>query len=165
VLARRKSLRADFQGLTRVLERRRANAASMARADAVIADMAATYTRPASEVPRLAVWDMQLALAQACWLHGQPTKAVDLALGALKSLGFEIEGGDVAGGGTATVLVVKRWGLMVGESVIDCWMLLRDAYRLLAPGLADVAEGYARVAYRICFGEEETFERTYGNRN
>jgi hypothetical protein len=164
VLARRESLRAEFQGLMRVLERRKANAASIARGEGIIASVVATYIRPTGEVPRLGVWDMQLALAQACWQHGQPTKAVELALGALESLGFEIDGGVVTGGGTVKEVVVRKWGLMMGEGVIECWMLLRNAYRLLAPGLVATAEGYARVAYRICFGEDETFERTYGRR-
>jgi hypothetical protein len=58
------------------------------------------------------------------------------------------------------MLVVRRWGLLV-DGVVDCWMFLRDAYRELAPELVAPAEAYARTAYGMVFGEEETFE-AYG---
>ncbi|KAK4127731.1 hypothetical protein N657DRAFT_631496 [Parathielavia appendiculata] len=89
--------------------------------------------------------------------------AVKLALGRLAPLEYEIEDGAVPGASAATV-VVRKWGSFV-DSVVDCWMLLRDAYRLVAPDLAAPAERYARIAYRTCFGEDDTFDVTYDNPN
>ncbi|KAK4042680.1 SET domain-containing protein [Parachaetomium inaequale] len=132
-----------------------------ARIEAVLGAMAATYSRPASEVPRLAVWEaMQGALMTALGMRAghrqevQPRRVVKLLLAALGSLGYVIEGG-VSG-----TMVVRQWGLLV-DGVMGCWMLLRDAYCLAAPELVVPAEGYARTAYRMVFGEDETFE-TYG---
>lgn len=48
------------------------------------------------------------------------------------------------------------------DGVVDWWVLLQDAYRMAAPELTAPAEGYARTAYRICVGEDETFDETYG---
>lgn len=158
VRAKRESLRADLQRSLWILEQTGAT-----EIDATLAAMAATYKQPAHEVPRLAGWDIQLALAQVFWQCLQPTKAIELALGALASLGHDIDGGNLPRKGSTTV-VVRRWGLML-DGIINCWMLLRDAYRLAAPDLASPAEGYARISYRICFGEDETFDKTYGNRS
>jgi len=45
--------------------------------------------------------------------------------------------------------------------VVAAWVLLRDIYRLAAPELVVPTEGYAKAAYRMVFGEDETFE-SYG---
>lgn len=60
-------------------------------------------------------------------------------------------------------LVGQRWGLMTDGvvTVVGCWMILCCAYHQLAPILTSQAEGYARVSYRICIGEDETFDSTY----
>ncbi|GAB1310474.1 SET domain-containing protein [Madurella fahalii] len=156
IFAKRKSLRADLVGCIQIFKQ-----TSAAKVGAIIAAIAATYKRPAHEVPRLAVWDIQLALAGAFWQHLQPIETIELALGALASLGYDIDGGSLPRKRNTTI-VVRRWGLMV-NGVINCWILLRDAYRLAAPDLVGPAEGYARISYRICVGEAETFDETYGN--
>jgi hypothetical protein len=128
--------------------------------------MGATYDRPASEVPRLAVWEVLHAVMERVLrmrglvLQQQAGWVVRLVLGALAALGFVVEGGVVGAAAAGGMLVVRRWGLVV-DGVVDCWMFLTDAYRVLAPGLVAPAEGYARAAYRMVFGEDETFE-AYG---
>ncbi|KAK0717706.1 hypothetical protein B0T26DRAFT_854808 [Lasiosphaeria miniovina] len=123
--------------------------------------MAATYGAPASDVPRLAVWmAVQSALVKMLKAGGlgmgpvvlRPVRMVELLLAALAALGFVIDAG--------AALVVRRWGLLATD-VVDLWLLLRDAYYLAAPELVTAAEGYARTAHRIVFGEDETFE-SYG---
>ena len=47
------------------------------------------------------------------------------------------------------------------DGLIKCWMLLSDAYHLVAPDLERQAEEYAKISYRICVSEDETFEETY----
>jgi len=58
-------------------------------------------------------------------------------------------------------IVVREWGLMV-DGVVDVWLFLRDGYRMVAPELAAPAEEYARAAYRMVYGEDETFD-SYGD--
>ncbi|KAK3360563.1 TPR domain protein [Lasiosphaeria hispida] len=103
----------------------------------------------------LVMSDLQLVLSREYKERMQPVEAGIMALAALKSFGFVIEGGKLpqrtGSGGPA----VKEWGLMT-DNVVDCWIYLRDAYCLVTPGLAVAAEGYAKTAYRICIGEDET---------
>lgn len=56
-------------------------------------------------------------------------------------------------------LEVKRWGLMV-DGVFECWMGLSKTLSIVAPELAPQAQGHAKVVYKICMGEDETFEET-----
>lgn len=41
-------------------------------------------------------------------------------------------------------------------------MTLSYAYRYVAPELVSQAEAYARISYKICIGEDETFDKTSG---
>ncbi|KAJ6019633.1 hypothetical protein N7522_001700 [Penicillium canescens] len=46
-----------------------------------------------------------------------------------------------------------------------CRRVLDDSsgsYQTLAPGLEAQAEQYARISYRNCVGEEQSFDETYG---
>jgi hypothetical protein len=44
------------------------------------------------------------------------------------------------------------------DYVVEAWIHLRTAYVAVAPHLCQKAEEYARVAYKICTGEDVTFE-------
>ena len=90
----------------------------------------------------------------------QPLKAIEFALKALESLGYVIEGGKPPFIPNTT-LVIKKWGLMV-DSLVGCWMCLSGAYREVLCGLEAQAEEYAKITYRVCVGEDETFEEVYG---
>ncbi|KAK3898795.1 hypothetical protein C8A05DRAFT_18681, partial [Staphylotrichum tortipilum] len=147
------ALCADAKGLGEgVVERRRAlvegvrqavkDGVSTASRDAVLRRVESglealeqTYTRPAEEVPRL--------------------EAVRLMLRALKALGYVIDGGERG------TVVVRKWGPVVGGE-IKFWVLLCNAYQETAPELVAPAEEYARTAYRILVGEDETFGQTLG---
>jgi hypothetical protein len=155
VLAKRKSLRADV--LKRFQSGKKTDAAKI---ETILATIAATYSRPAFEVPHLPIWDPQLALAKMYTQQNQPVKAIDSALRVLASLGYVIDGGNLPRA-SGTPMVVKQWGLMI-DRLIECWMLLSGAYHLVAPDLETQAEEYARISYKICVGEDETFDETYG---
>jgi SET domain. len=126
-----------------------------------ISNLASTYSRPASEVPHLTLDMPYLSLAAIYASSRKQEKSVEFGLKALESLGFVIEGGNLPHVSNAP-LVVKKWGLM-DVGVVGCWMILFFAYRELAPTLASQAEGYARVSYKICVGEDETFDKTYSS--
>jgi hypothetical protein len=90
----------------------------------------------------------------------QPKKAIECGLKALESLGYVIDSGNFPRA-PKTSLVVKKWGLML-DLLVNCWMLLALAYSNVAPELEAKAETYAKLTYRICVGEDETFHETYG---
>ncbi|KAF8850697.1 SET domain-containing protein [Acephala macrosclerotiorum] len=154
-LARRKSLKAD---LLKCFQSRKG--ADVAKIETILAKMANTYSHPAFEVPQLSIWDPLLALAEMYTEQGNPFKVIDSALRVLASLGYIIDGGNLPRT-SRLPMVVKKWGLMM-DRLIECWMLLSNAYRLVAPDLEAQAEEYARISYRICVGEGETFDETYG---
>jgi hypothetical protein len=124
-----------------------------------ISTLASTYCRPASEVPRLALDSPYLSLAAIYASSRNHKKAVEFGLMCLESLGFVVKGGKIPHV-SEVPLVVQKWGLMT-DGVVGCWMILCSSYQELAPILASQAEEYARVSYRICVGEDETFDRTY----
>ncbi|KAL5361470.1 hypothetical protein BJX96DRAFT_185299 [Aspergillus floccosus] len=119
-----------------------------------------TYSHPASEVPRLATWSPHLSLAAAYLVSHNPEKAVTSGLRALQSLGYVVEGGEIPQV-QDTSLLVRKWGLMT-DGVVGCWMILRHAYHQIAPSLEPQAHAYAKLCYKICVGEDETFDGTYG---
>jgi hypothetical protein len=124
-----------------------------------ISRVADTYHRPACEVPRLALYSAYLSLAAFYGARRKQNQSVKFGLKTLESLGIVVEGGDIPHV-PGVPLVVKQWGLM-NDSVIGCWMILCAAYQQLAPALASQAEDYAKVSYKICVGEDETFDQTY----
>lgn len=118
-----------------------------------------TFTRSGTEVPRLCLWDPALALSCIYEAQRKPLKAIEWGLKGLEALGYVIEGGSMPRASDAP-LVVKRWGLMENE-LVGGWIALSRAYRLVAPDLEPAARAYAKICYKICVGEDETFEETY----
>ncbi|KAK0726200.1 hypothetical protein B0T21DRAFT_371164 [Apiosordaria backusii] len=165
VIAKRSRLAESLQSVLRPLTRcgSYGGTGSIAnvirKSSALLAELEGTYTKPVEEVPRIALWGGYRDVACALTLPGQgiapnPQKAVELGLKALQCLGFVIEGGSL---GTNQDLVVKKWGFM-GNGLLDCWMCLKNAYyKTGSHELALAADGYAKVCYRIQFGEDETF--------
>ncbi|KAJ6178732.1 hypothetical protein N7519_009193 [Penicillium mononematosum] len=153
VLSNRNRISADLRRLFKTSKM------NLRKIEDKISILARTYCRPASEVPRLALDSPYLSLAAIYASSRNLKRAVEFGLMCLESLGFVIEGGKVPHVPYAP-LVVQKWGLM-NDGVVGCWMILCRAYQELAPTLASQAEGYARVSYRICIGEDETFDQTY----
>lgn len=129
------------------------------KVEAIMKRLAACYTKPALEVPRLGLWDIQYELAGKWLDHHQPEKVVEFGLKGLESLGYVIEGGEIPCVPGAT-LKVTRWGLMM-PPVLRVWIILSRSYRFVAPELEDQAKAYAKLTYRICIGEDETFDKAY----
>lgn len=116
-----------------------------------IASLASTYCRPASEVPRLELETPCMSLAMKYASIGNDGKTMEFALMSLAALGFVI---------TPAPLFVHKWGVMTND-VPACWMIMRYALYDLSPISALQAVEYARISYRICVGEDETFDETY----
>ncbi|EED15712.1 hypothetical protein TSTA_051480 [Talaromyces stipitatus ATCC 10500] len=115
----------------------------------------------ASEVDGSPVIDTQLVSwnSNIHLLHEQSVKAAEFAVKTLHSLGFEVKGSDIPHV-PGTALTVDKRGLMV-EDVINFLMTLSHAYHLVARNLVPQALAFAKIAYKICIGEDETFAKTY----
>lgn len=158
VLQRRQELRAEFAKLIPPKTQSGAGskpvkASVLKKAASLVEKINATYQNPAARVPRLAVADLNLVLARRYGDKGE-AGAVDSAryvLAALDSYGFVINtrGRDQ--------ILMKEWG-MVLDSVLDAWLYLMDTYRIVARGLVGPTREYAKTVYKICIGEDVTFE-------
>ena len=130
--------------------------ANLPEIERTIVSMEKQYAQLPTKVPRLYVWDLHLGVAQEYMQRTEPAKAIKFALKSLESLGYIIEGGHLPRK-ISTPIVIKRWGLFVDDS-IECWGILSAAYQLVAPDLAIQARRYSKLSYRICYGEDETFQ-------
>ncbi|KAI9782552.1 MAG: hypothetical protein M1816_001849 [Peltula sp. TS41687] len=104
-----------------------------------------TYKQPAEDVPRLLVWDPQLALARIYAAQNKVGKSMESAVKVLGSLGFVFVGAD-------SCFAIVRWGLLM-DHVVETFLASRDSGR---------AEEYARTTYKIIVGEDSSFNATYG---
>ncbi|CAI7632337.1 unnamed protein product [Penicillium manginii] len=152
VLSTRKRLSAELEKLFNSKKLKHA------KIESTLASLEQTYSLPPSEVPHLALWSGYLSLAAISLTSYQFEKAIKFGLRCLESLGFMIEGGSR----TDTQIKVIKWGLMT-DGVVGCWMILSRAFGEVAPGLKVHAEEYAKISYRICVGEDETFGETYSS--
>lgn len=127
----------------------------VAKAERLIAAVEQTYKSSPSKVPRLALWDPCLLLARVYAAQKQPIKVVSLALQVLESLGFVIKGASIPTSSSIT-FEIEQWGVMM-DGVFEAWIHLCNAYAAFAPHMLQKAEECAKVAYRICCGEDATF--------
>jgi hypothetical protein len=117
-----------------------------------------TYMRPADEVPRLLLWDPQLALAKAHAAQNNMVKSLELVGKVLTSLGFMVVGTD----SSSTSFAVIKWGLVI-DHLVDVFLLAQTAFAAMKAGKDSIQAGeYARIAYRIIVGEDTSFGVTYG---
>jgi hypothetical protein len=120
-----------------------------------------TYTRPTEEVPRLLVWGPQQALAHAYAAQNKPKETLEWIGKTLVALGFAVTGADYS----QHPFVVTRWGLVV-DHLVQTFLQARDAFiAIQALEKSRQAEEYARTAYKIIVGEDQTFSATYNHTN
>lgn len=133
--------------------------ANPGKIERVVKALQGTYSKPGTEVPQRSVWDPALALSSLYERRQKPLKAIEWGLKAFEALGFVIEGGAVPRTSDAP-LVIKKWGL-IDDDLVNGWIVMARAYHAVAPELVAAARGYAKMVYRICVGEDESFEDTY----
>lgn len=153
VSTRRQNLRKD---LTRAFED--PNGIMTDKIDRMLAGLKKTYTRPADEVPRLQLWDLQLSLTLAYATQENMIKCLESARNALLSLGFIVVGAD----SSSTSFAVVKWGLLT-YGVVELFMHAAGAFRIMGTKeKARHAEEYAKTAYKIEFGEDTSFGVMHG---
>ena len=93
-------------------------------------------------------------------MANRPNQAISEAYNALKSLGFVIEFKS-PNALSVSDFEIQQWGL-VTDSGVEIWMHIRMVLAQSAREPCLKAEGVAKTCYRICIGEDETFDATYG---
>ena len=136
----------------------------MQKAERLLRALEKTYSNavPASQVPRLALWEPYLLLVRVYLARGQVGYVIETNWRLLTCLGYVIERQEGSPPAAETSFEIAQWGLMV-ECVIEAWVHLWTGYSVLgAVQVGRKAEEFARRAYMICVGEEETFDDMYG---
>ena len=133
--------------------------ANLPRAERILAAIEKTYSAPAKDVPRLELPDPYLLLTRLYNSHNRPHSAIQTACKVLTSLGFVIA--HHSPDAPVSSFEILQWGLPQAE-VIETWTHLWIACDKLAPHLCGKAEEYARISYRMCVGEDDTFDETVG---
>lgn len=132
----------------------------LAKAERLLAAAEQTYKFPPSKVPRLRLWDPYLLMTRLYAAQNNPPKVVALGLKVLNCLGFVIKGANIPVLPTVQ-FEIMQWGLMV-DGVLETWLHLWTAYAIVAPSLYQKMEENAKLAYKMCVGEDVTFEKSYG---
>ncbi len=136
--------------------------AGLANIERLLAAIEQTYTVPAASVPRLSLRYPYLGLARIYTSIQEPERTITTAWKVLAALGFVVKRDTSS---ITSPFQVDQWGLMV-DPLIEIWVHLWTAYGCLVPRCPELckkAEQYARTTYKICIGEDESFEEKVGN--
>jgi hypothetical protein len=156
---RRELLKKDLQACLLV---QNPDSIDVPKAERLLSAVDVTYKSPPNVVPREPVCHLQLMVARVHKNRGEAAKVVAAALKVLHLLGFEVKGAEVPRG--EDKFEVVKWGAMGVHGIVETWVQLWVAYATVAPELCADAEICARICYKICIGEDETFEDSYGKK-
>jgi hypothetical protein len=118
-----------------------------------------TFTKSATEAPRMHIFNIYMQLARFWGQAQKPKDSVAMALKGLECLGFVVHGAQLPAT-TGTTFHVEKWGLFQ-DNVDQAFVFLCDAYAVFAPHLVEKAKECARLAYSMCVGEDTTFDTVY----
>ncbi|KFY04036.1 hypothetical protein O988_01041 [Pseudogymnoascus sp. VKM F-3808] len=134
--------------------------AALQRIERQLDELNQTYLQPADEVPRLLVWDLQLALAQAYAAQNQTRKCIVAVGKVLTSLGFVFTGAD----SSQTPFSIVRWG-MLQDYLVEAFVLLRNMFLMTkAVPNSEKAGEYARTVYKMVVGEDASFDSVWASK-
>ena len=133
--------------------------ADLPKAERMLVAIEKTYSEPANDVPRLALWQPYFLLMRIYSSRNRQDKVIETAWKVLISLGFTAKRQNPSS--LISPFEVERWGLME-DCLIQTWVHLWTAYAHVALDLCQKAEEYAKITYRICIGEDDTFDEKYG---
>lgn len=146
-----------LEGLKRVFVSPTMSRNEMERFERLLDVLNQTYTQPAEAVPRIPLWDPQLALTRSYMDQNKMRKGIESAVKVLTSLGFVVIGADPS----QTHFTVVRWGIAL-DHLVETFLHIRTAF--LAIGSKEDSERareYAKTAYQILVGENESFGANY----
>jgi hypothetical protein len=134
--------------------------AALQRIERQLDELNQTYLPPADKVPRLLVWDLQLALAQAYAAQNQTRKCIVAVGKVLTSLGFVFTGAD----SSQTPFSIVRWG-MLQDYLVEAFVLLRNMFLMTkAVPNSEKAGEYARTVYKMVVGEDASFDSVWASK-
>lgn len=133
------------------------NSIQIQKVERLLKSLNDTYDRPANVVPRLALFEPQLMLARIYLARKEYVKTLEALRKTLEALGFACVGLDAT---PTTRFSVVEWGFVV-DRVVEMFRSAHAAFRALgAIEDASMADSYARTAYRITVGEDDSYETT-----
>jgi hypothetical protein len=128
------------------------------KCERILAQLEKTNIKESNKAPRLDLCRSYLLLAKFYSSLGNLATVVGAAIKGLEMLGFEITDGESG----KWSIEVKKWGLFV-DDVLESFMFLWSSFALAGNSKgAEDGRNYAVMAYKIKFGEDETFDATYG---
>ena len=142
------------------LEKKDANGNQMAQGmlakmEKLSVELEKTYEGEA--LPKFKMWELHFELAGHWCDAEKPANVLKQGLKTLSCLGWIVKFEEER-------LEVVKWGIVVKE-VVDVWVMLWDAcVQLGEREKANRADEYARTAYKIVVGEDQTFAEVYGRK-
>lgn len=162
ILKRRDALTSDLEPILHRLVLSDASSTllndDIGRATRLLNALESTFKVPATEVPRLELWRPWVSLARSMTQKENLERQVSGCIKALEALGFVISGGDPPFSAARSPFRSVRWGLVVDE-VNEMFMCLWRAYAAVAPWMAEAAENATKMAFMLCLGSEEQFDK------
>ena len=117
----------------------RSQASFTEKLERLLKSLDATYTRPATEVPRLLLWDPQLLFVQIFNSKSNAKKSLEWVSELLVALGLVVVGADLSG----TSSEIEKWGLVV-DRLVDVFLQARIVFKAVMC-LADSMRRYDSV--------------------
>ncbi|OHE96049.1 hypothetical protein CORC01_08586 [Colletotrichum orchidophilum] len=110
---------------------------------------------------RLELCELHLTLGQKRLARGKPIEALELMIKCLEDGGFIIEANPPGNTSGKPHLKIIRWGHPT-ERLVTAFLVMSQAYDTEAPELCEAARGFAKTAYAICYGENDTVGEVCG---
>lgn len=156
VLSKRQKLLGDLHRVFSSPDLRRVEIKKIER---LIDTLNHSYTQPATDIPRLVLWDPQLGLVRFYVAQNKAGKVLESAAKVLTFLGFVVVGAD----SSQTCFEISKWGLQV-NCLVETFLHIQAAFTVLGAEMDSArAERYAKTAYKIVMGEDDSFKATYGS--
>ena len=156
ILSKRQKLLGDMHRVFRSPALRRVQIKKVER---LIDTLNQSYNQPAKDVPRLLLWDPQLLLVRFYVAQNMAGKVVESAAKVLTFLGFVVVGAD----SSQKCFEVSKWGLPI-DYLVETFLHIQAAFTAMGAEMDSArAEKYAKTAYKILVGEDDSFKATYGS--
>jgi hypothetical protein len=160
VLKQRVDLRKDFDLALKVFETTMNEVnVDASQAESILDAICQTYNCLPCDVPRIMVQKPYAVLTLIYCKRRNIEKVAAMALKVLESLGFVIKGVHPPTSPDETIQI-EKWGLVV-DDVPLMLVCLWNSYKTLAPHLTPQLFECAKMAYKICVGEDVNFEECY----
>lgn len=120
----------------------------------LLAALNETYNQAAEHVPRLLLWDFQLALTRIYASQNNVGESMKSAVKVLTLFGFVVAGAD----SSQTRFTIVKWGVLV-DQLVKIFLNVQAAFMAMgAREDSERAKEYAKITYKILVGEDMSFD-------